>query len=64
MRTMIKETYSSLFSFLDLRLSIQFCSAQDTVPQMVNGFLELAMHPAPWLCAILEDFVLVVVALI
>jgi len=31
---------------------------------MVNGFLELAMHPAPWLCAILEDFVLVVVALI
>ncbi|KAK2551060.1 hypothetical protein P5673_028118 [Acropora cervicornis] len=29
---------------------------------MVNGFLELAMHPAPWLCAIFEDFVLVVVA--
>jgi len=31
---------------------------------MVNGFLELTMYPAHCLCAILEDFVLVVVALI
>lgn len=51
-------------SFIPLIFIFYILTALTPCHNMVNGFLELAMHPAPWLCAIFEDFVIVVVALI